>query len=230
MSQTSPDPASLPAELSALRADLGGDQAGLRLDVVGLAAPQYRTERGLSQVEVDVLITGSGDDPTNAAERVVDALLNLWSAGTWQTGTTPTEQFWLALGRAPQASFVVKVPVSAPLRRPPVQRVRHELELRSGSARHIGGHLLAPDGTPIARGRVRLRPDGPWVETDSGGGWSLTGPDLDLVLEVNAKGLTELHHIRRDTLSPLVLTLAGLDQPAQNPIPATDHRDAPERP
>lgn len=230
MSQISPDPASLTAELSALRADLGGDQAGLRLDVVGLAAPQYRTERGLSQVEVDVLITAGGDDPMSAAQRVVGAVLSLWSAGTWQTGPAPSEQFWLALGRPPQAAFVVKVPVSAPLVRPAVQRVRHELELQSGSTRHIGGHLLAPDGTPIARGRVRLRPDGLWVETDSGGGWSLTVPDLDIVLEVNAKGLTELHHIRRDTLSPLVLTLAGLDQPAQNPNSATDQRDAHERP
>ncbi len=112
----------LAVALAGLSSDLPATDS-VTIEVVGLAPRHCDHERSLSRAKVTVLVT-SPDSP----ERVVDALLALQATATYEIDQVPEPTWWTALGRAPQAAFLVALDVTQPLPTHEVPIVQHPLE------------------------------------------------------------------------------------------------------
>lgn len=121
----------LTTALDDLRADLGG--ADLQLDVVGLRPLHSDPDRRLSRAEVDVLVSAAD---SSGADRVVAALLNLQAGGRHQLAPWSDPANWSALGRPPQAAFIVIVVVELALEVPQAPLVRFPLEAEPFDRHH----------------------------------------------------------------------------------------------
>jgi hypothetical protein len=133
MPAATPEPRSFAAGLAAVRDDLGALADRLRFDVVELRPLHCDPERLLSRAEVDVLVTAAdGADP----DQVIEALLGLQALARHRIAAWSEAGRWLALGRPPQAAFVVTVFAEAGLERPSVPLVQHPLEAEPFDRRH----------------------------------------------------------------------------------------------
>lgn len=112
----------LAAALAGLTADLPSSDA-VTVEVVGLTPRHCDPERLLSRAKVSVLITASA-----APAHVVDALLALQAKATYEIDEITEPAWWTALGRTPQAAFLVSLDVTQPLETRQVPLVRHPLE------------------------------------------------------------------------------------------------------
>jgi hypothetical protein len=111
----------LATALAALSTDLPTDT--LTVEVVGLTPLHCDAERLQSRATVTVLVTSAG-----APEHVVGALLALQAKATYEIDEVAGTEWWTALGRTPQASFLVRLPVATPLPTHLVPVVQHPLE------------------------------------------------------------------------------------------------------
>ena len=112
----------LSAALAALTADLPSADA-VTVEVVGLSPRHTDHERNQSRAKVSVLVTAP-DSP----EHVVDALLALQTIATYEIEEVAEPAWWTALGRTPQAAFLVSLDVEQPLPTRQVPIVQHPLE------------------------------------------------------------------------------------------------------
>jgi len=100
-------------------------------EVVGLAPRHCDHERSLSRAKVTVLVTAP-DSP----EHVVDALLALQATATYDIDQVTEPAWWTALGRTPQAAFLVTLDVTQPLPTHEVPLVQHPLEALTFDRNH----------------------------------------------------------------------------------------------
>jgi hypothetical protein len=112
----------LAAALATLSADLPSADA-VTVEVVGLSPRHTDHERNQSRAKVSVLVTAP-DSP----EHVVDALLALQTIATYEIDEVSEPAWWTALGRTPQAAFLVSLDVEQPLPTRQVPIVQHPLE------------------------------------------------------------------------------------------------------
>ncbi len=112
----------LAAALAGLAADLPAADA-VTVEVVGLTPRHCDHERQESRAKVSVLVTAP-----DAPERVVEALLALQVLATYEIGHVAGPTWWSALGRRPQAAFLVTLDVAQPLPTRTVPTVQHPLE------------------------------------------------------------------------------------------------------
>jgi len=109
----------LAAALAGLAADLPHD---VTVEVVGLTPRHCDHERNQSRASVAVLVTAAAPDD------VVDALLGLQAKATYEIDRVTGPAWWSALGRTPQAAFLVTLDVAAPLPTREIPTVRFPLE------------------------------------------------------------------------------------------------------
>jgi hypothetical protein len=112
----------LAVALAGLTGDLPATDS-VTIEVVGLAPRHCDHERSLSRAKVTVLVTAP-DSP----EHVVDALLALQATATYDIDQVTEPAWWTALGRTPQAAFLVSLDVTQPLPTHEVPIVQHPLE------------------------------------------------------------------------------------------------------
>jgi hypothetical protein len=112
----------LATALAGLTADLPAADA-VTVDVVGLSPRHCDHERNQSRARVSVLITAP-----SAPSHVVDALLALQAKATYELDEIDGPAWWTALGRTPQAAFLVTLDVETPLPTRDVPLVQHPLE------------------------------------------------------------------------------------------------------
>ena len=112
----------LAAALASLTADLPSANA-VTVEVVGLIPRHTDHERNQSRAQVSVLVTAP-----DAPEHVVDALLALQTRATYEIDEVDGPTSWTALGRTPQAAFLVRLDVELPLPTRRVPIVQHPLE------------------------------------------------------------------------------------------------------
>ncbi len=112
----------LAAALSGLSADLPAADA-VTVEVVGLTPRHCDHERNQSRANVSVLVTAP-----EAPGHVVDALLALQTKATYEIDEVTEPAWWTALGRTPQAAFLVRLDVEQPLPTRQVPIVQHPLE------------------------------------------------------------------------------------------------------
>lgn len=135
--------------LDGLRERLGAGGAGLRLEVVGVAPVKYernapadpldRPGRGRwsSRAELTVLVSGTdGDTPTVASTEVVGSLLQLQIRGVDRVSGMDGFGLWTALGRVPQAGFLVRLPVVAEGDHPERPVILEPLDIVAGDLAH----------------------------------------------------------------------------------------------
>ncbi len=128
----------LSTALAGLTADLPSH--ALTVEVVALTPLHCDPERVQSRATVTVLVTAP-----EAPEHVVDALLALQAKATYEIDEVAGTDWWTALGRTPQASFLVRLPVAQPLTTHPVPVVQHPLEaLTFDRTRHTRPDAPAP--------------------------------------------------------------------------------------
>lgn len=128
----------LAAALATFTADLPAADT-LTVEVVGLTPLHCDPERVQSRATVTVLVSAP-----DAPEHVVDALLALQAKATYELDEVVSTE-WTALGRTPQAAFLVRLPVAQPLTTRPVPVVEHPLEaLTFDRTRHTRPDAPAP--------------------------------------------------------------------------------------
>jgi hypothetical protein len=120
----------LAAALAGLTAALPATDS-LTIEVVGLAPRHCDHERSLSRAKVTVLVTAP-DSP----EHVVDALLALQATATYDIDQVTETAWWTALGRTPQAAFLVSLDVTQPLPTHEIPIVQHPLEALTFDRNH----------------------------------------------------------------------------------------------
>ncbi len=116
--------------LAGLTSDLPATDS-VTVEVVGLTPRHCDHERNLSRAKVTVLVTAP-DSP----EHVVDALLALQAKATYEIDQVTEPALWSALGRTPQAAFLVTLDVTAPLPTHEVPIVQHPLEALTFDRNH----------------------------------------------------------------------------------------------
>ena len=121
MPPATPD-APLATALAALTEDLPAADA-VTIEVVGLTPRHCDHERQESRAKVTVLVTAP-----DAPEKVVDALLTLQAKATYEISHLTGPSWWTALGRPPQAAFLVTLDVAQALPTREVPTVQHPLE------------------------------------------------------------------------------------------------------
>jgi hypothetical protein len=129
MPPATPD-GSLAAALAGLTADLPATDS-VTVEVVGLTPRHCDSERNLSRAKVSVLVTAP-----DAPEHVVDALLALQAKATYEIDEITEPIWWTALGRTPQAAFLVNLDVTQPLPTRDVPIVQHPLEALTFDRNH----------------------------------------------------------------------------------------------
>jgi len=112
----------LAAALTGLTADLPATDA-VTVEVVGLTPRHCDHERNQSRAKVSVLVSAP-----EAPGHVIDALLALQAKATYEIDEVTTPAWWTALGRTPQAAFLVSLDVEQPLPTRQVPIVQHPLE------------------------------------------------------------------------------------------------------
>jgi hypothetical protein len=120
----------LATALAGLTADLPSADA-VTVDVVGLRPRHCDPERNLSRAKVTVLVTAP-----DAPEHVVDALLTLQAKATYEIDEIEGPAWWTALGRTPQAAFLVTLDVTRDLPTRDVPIVLHPLEALTFDRNH----------------------------------------------------------------------------------------------
>ncbi len=121
MPPATPD-GTLAAALAGLAADLPAADA-VTVEVVGLTPRHCDHERSESRAQVSVMVSAP-----DAPEHVVDALLALQTTATYEIDEVTGPAWWTALGRTPQAAFLVRIDVAQPLPTRQVPLVQHPLE------------------------------------------------------------------------------------------------------
>jgi hypothetical protein len=127
-------PATPDGPLAVALAGLAGELPAadsVTIEVVGLAPRHCDHERSLSRAKVTVLVTAP-----SSPEHVVDALLALQATATYDIDQVTEPAWWTALGRTPQAAFLVTLDVTQPLGTHEVPIVQHPLEALTFDRNH----------------------------------------------------------------------------------------------
>ena len=119
----------LATALAGLATDLPAADS-VTVEVVGLTPRHCDPERNLSRAKVSVLVTA------DAPEHVVDALLALQANASYEIDQITAPLWWSALGRSPQAAFLVSLDVTQPLPTRQVPLVQHPLEALTFDRNH----------------------------------------------------------------------------------------------
>jgi hypothetical protein len=205
----------------------------VRIDTVRVLAPPYRADNSVARVNAEVLVQAHGPDHLSAADTVARCMLELMARGGWDlVSGQPDAAWWMAYGQPPTAAFMISIPVTLPIVRRPAPPVRHPLEVKGANLRQVNGRLLAEDGTPLSGGRIRLHPYGTSTITGHDGRWSLNLPNVEVQLDITAKGTRATYALvpdaERDTTLPgsptrlVDITLPGVGAaPPPQGTPAT---------
>lgn len=120
--------------------------------------PARGTQRPPLQALLRYLVSVTGDDPHDSHRRLGELLFGAMQ----RTGFEDIEisrvplELWTALGVAPRAGFVLKVPLRKPVEVSPASPVTKPLKLSGAPIADLDGVILGPGDVPIADAFVEI--------------------------------------------------------------------------
>ena len=152
--------------LEGLRERLGPGAEGLRLEVVGVTPLTYDRvapgegvrpghARWSSRAQVTVLVCADANSDGNTAVsgRIVAGLLQLQIRGLDRLSGVDGFSLWTAMGRTPQAGFLVQLPVVAEGDNPQHPVILEPLDVLTGDLAHPNRRTAASEPNPAKTDR-----------------------------------------------------------------------------